>query len=1206
MSTLSNRLLLCWVLLFVPGMVQAASYTFDDTVPFAWETASTDVVWEQVDTAYPIDDDKQLVNIGFTFNFGGIDYTQVRILSNGALHFGANQGFHKDWNNENMPITTAQNGPGFEEPADRVIAPYWDDLQPGSGGTVRYSLLGSAPNRRFVVSWEAVPHYNLSGLYTAQVILYENGDIKFQYGGGATNGTSATIGVEVNDSDFTQYSFETNAVTNGDAILFSPTRHYAISHGGFADLCTATNIAISRHYGSHITDSSGFTGTINLSTSTGNGSWSLVTGSGTLTDLGGGNATYAYAAGDAGQVVLGLRNTVAETLNINLSDGTNSEDPSEDADLVFSNTGSATFLDTFGSNSYAGNDGTNNWTGDWVEFNDNNNSNSGDERIRNDQGSRRLQVQDNDGGGEGVWREADLSGFPAGATATLSFDYRRRGLDNVNDYVAIQVSADGGSSWSELGRLSGPANDGGYTTTSYDITAAMAANTRIRFITSPTMGNNDRVYFDNVQIAVDWTVSCPTLDHFVLSHNGTGIHCLAEGIAVSARLADNSVDTSYVGTIVLDTQSGAGSWTLSSGAGVFSDATPNDGLATYTFAAADNGAASFLLDYQTGTPSIDVDAYDGAIRDDDSEGLLVFSPSGFTVTAAALSNPPPGTIDTTIPAQTAASDFPLYLAAYGTTANDPVCGIIESYTGAKNLKFWSSYIDPATGTLPVQVDTVNAFGSEAAADAGASQSVTFSSGQAVITVNYADVGQISLAMKDDTVTADLPTGIRGTSNAFVVKPAGFVLSAIQRTSDGFANPGTATDENGAAFMAAGDDFSVTVTAVNSLGNATPNYGQESTPETVLLTPSLVAAGAANNPAIAFTTGFDGFVNGVDTGTDFHWDEVGIITLTPSVGDGDYLGGGDVTGTVSANVGRFYPDHFVTATTQGSFANACTSGAGFTYIGQSFGYLGSPTVTATAQSAVNTTTANYTGAWAKLTVGGVTLAYPTADNSQLDENGVLAIAVNSTAGTPSRTDNADGSLTFTLGGASADSFAYARSAGQVPPFSSDLSISLTAVSDGEASAGDTPRSINPVGNLQRFGRGFAQDVYGTMSQVGDSLVMPVGAWYLTAGNVWAQNTDDSCSTYSYTKTDTDISATAAPASPVTLSSGAGDLTLTLTGGGNPGGSSLVDTVWPSWLQFDYDGVDQLSDGNSYDDNSSATATFGIFRGDDRYLYWREAP
>ncbi|MDT8383716.1 MAG: LamG-like jellyroll fold domain-containing protein [Gammaproteobacteria bacterium] len=741
-------------------------------------------------------------------------------------------------------------------------------------------------------------------------------------------------------------------------------------------------------------------------------------------------------------------------------------------------------------------------------------------------------------------------------------------------------------------------------------------------------GNIDevRVYnnaLDAAALAIVKQASHPcsgaSIDHFVVGHDGMGINCMLEPVSVTAMLVDGvTTDTTYTGTITLDTQAGAGTWTLATGNGTFTDATAGDGLATYQFVAADNGTASFNLDYQSGIGSIDVDVYDGAIRDDDSEPNLLFSPSGFTVTAGVLTNPPSLPIDLSIPAQTAASDFNLHLTAYGQTPTDATCGVIESYDGVQSVGFWSTYMNPVTGAQAMTVDGTAIATSQAARVA---QNITFAQGQAQITVNYADVGSMALAMRDDsTGNPDLPTGIFGTSQSFVVKPAGFVLSNIRRTSDAFPNSGTAVDESGAAFMAAGDNFSVTVTAVNALGNTTPNYGQESTPESVSLTSTLVAAGAANNPAVGFTTGFASFINGVATGTDFHWDEVGIITLTPQVAPtaaettagnpGSYLGAGDVVGTVSSNVGRFYPDHFVTTKTDGSFANACTT---FNYLGQSFGYLGmgNPTVKATAVNLAGATTANYTGVWARLGTAGVSLTYPTADNTQLDEGGLALIAVTSTPGSLARADNSDGSLTFTLGGAGADSFAYVRDAAQVMPFTSDLTIELTAVDDGEASAADLspPKTITPIGNAQRFGRGYAQDVHGTMSQTGDSLSMPIGSWFYNAAGVWQLNTDDSCSSYAYTKTDAGIATTipVASASPLTLTGGVGSLTLSVSAdAGSPGGTSVVNTVWPSWLQYDVDGIDQLLDGNSYDDDFSATATFGIFRGDDRYLYWREAP
>jgi len=684
-----------------------------------------------------------------------------------------------------------------------------------------------------------------------------------------------------------------------------------------------------------------------------------------------------------------------------------------------------------------------------------------------------------------------------------------------------------------------------------------------------------------IQADMNATHPCPSLlDHFVITHDGAGINCLAETITVTAAAADGSTLTGYTGSIDLDTQTATGSWSLNSGSGSFADAVADDGLASYQFAAADAGVASFDLDYRSGPASIDVDAFEGVIRDDDTEGSLVFSPSGFVVTAAPLSNPPPASIDLSITAQTAASDFPLYIAAYGQTSTDPVCGIIEAYDGAKTLKFWSSYNDPLTGTLPVRVDGTAIAGSEATA---ATQAVSFTQGQAAITVNYADVGDIDIAMKDDTTgNPSLPTGIRGASQPFVVRPAGFVLSNIQRSSDAFANP-AATDENGTVFIAAGQPFSATVTAVNSLGNATPNYGQETSPESVLLTASLVAGGGANNPPLGFTTGFGGFSNGVATGTDFSWGEVGIITLTPSVGDGDYLGGGDVTGTASGNVGRFTPFDFnVTLDNAPAFATACGS---FTYLGQAFVYATAPQISISARNSSGAITQNYDNNWWKLADFSESYAHngslPASVTLDASGAGHAAIACSNCAGTVTTTFN--GSL------------AYVTSTLETLPFNGAVDISFPVTDGDGVSYAGNPFVISAIGfdagSEQRSGRGFAQDVYGTYASLGDVLGMPVGTQYYSSSSTWLDNSADSCTTYSYVKADSGVTTAATPASPASVTAGKGDLAIQLTGdSGDPGGVASFTFTWPGWLTG----------------TASASATFGIFRGDDRFLYWREAP
>ncbi len=200
------------LLLMLASPAMAATYSFQSD-SYSWETTTNNVVWDQTNTSYPRDDDKMVVNFtgGFSFTFGNVSYNSVRIISNGALQFGADSAFHQVYNNTSLPVSNH----------DRLILMYWDDINPRSGGTVKYEQKGTAPNRYFVVSWENVPHYSLAGTYSFQVILYENGDFKFQYGSGNAAGASATIGVEVNDSDYTLFSFNNAWGTSGTAIRWS-------------------------------------------------------------------------------------------------------------------------------------------------------------------------------------------------------------------------------------------------------------------------------------------------------------------------------------------------------------------------------------------------------------------------------------------------------------------------------------------------------------------------------------------------------------------------------------------------------------------------------------------------------------------------------------------------------------------------------------------------------------------------------------------------------------------------------------------------------------------------------------------------------------------------------------------------------------------------------------------------------------------------
>jgi hypothetical protein len=141
------------------------------------------------------------------------------------------------------------------------------------------------------------------------------------------------------------------------------------------------------------------------------------------------------------------------------------------------------------------------WATNWLEVNEADGVNAGDLRVVADLGDNSLRVKDNGtGSGEGVQRELNLSAY---SSATLSFEYRRVGLTAADRYVAVQVSNNGGSSWTELDRFAGATGgvtDANYNSVSYDISTYMAPNTRIRFMSAPNLGNDEIVYFDNVQV----------------------------------------------------------------------------------------------------------------------------------------------------------------------------------------------------------------------------------------------------------------------------------------------------------------------------------------------------------------------------------------------------------------------------------------------------------------------------------------------------------------------------------------------------------------------------------------------------------------------------------------------------------------------------------------------------------------------------------
>jgi MSHA biogenesis protein MshQ len=441
--------------------------------------------------------------------------------------------------------------------------------------------------------------------------------------------------------------------------------------------------------------------------------------------------------------------------------------------------------------------------------------------------------------------------------------------------------------------------------------------------TSTTSNTNRTVSVDFIQMRVDYAAT--STDHVSVSAANVGSTCTISNVTVVPHTAAHAAPTGGGGTLRLTTSDNKGDWSIVSGAGTLNNGTANDGLATYTYATGETAVTLGLMHTSAGTITI------GVVDNTTGTSLIVKTPAGELANSIAFAG---GGFTVTNSAGVAVSDM---TQVSGTTspvyylkATSASCGNAFNNV-AKSVDIAFECLDPLTCQSPVV--TINAYNTAGTAMAtttalsvglpNGSDPATATSYKAIslnfntnslapFTFSYPDVGSITLYLRYT------PSSIISEIIPFVVKPAGFVLSNIKRVRDNFANPGAA-NATGTGFVKSGEAFAATVTAINSQGAATPNYGHEVTPEQVKLSTTLISPAGGNNIAITcadpasatacdvtgveFPT-FGAFSAGVATGTNFAWNEVGVIALTPHVGDSDYLGTGEVIGTTSGNIGRF--------------------------------------------------------------------------------------------------------------------------------------------------------------------------------------------------------------------------------------------------------------------------------------------------------------
>lgn len=127
------------------------------------------------------------IPIPFTFNFYGVGYTSIFMGTNGVVGFTGG-GFQNGIDAQSVPSATNP---------DNVIGLFWHDMTMVATGTVTYGTTGSAPNRKFVITYTNVPGYAAPGTNNSgQVILHETTNWVDVIVQSSTSSDFKTIGIE--------------------------------------------------------------------------------------------------------------------------------------------------------------------------------------------------------------------------------------------------------------------------------------------------------------------------------------------------------------------------------------------------------------------------------------------------------------------------------------------------------------------------------------------------------------------------------------------------------------------------------------------------------------------------------------------------------------------------------------------------------------------------------------------------------------------------------------------------------------------------------------------------------------------------------------------------------------------------------------------------------------------------------------------------
>lgn len=154
----------------VDGVWGTDSYAYE-VIPFAPEPISGTSITMVDDTHVP--SGVTGYAIGFDFCFFGVVYDHFWIASNGWISF--------EKPSDAMDINWTPDGPvpddAYDVPRPAIYGP-WEDWNTGAcSNCVKYETVGTAPNRKLIVTWDEVPMFWCGTEGTFQIVLHETTNI---------------------------------------------------------------------------------------------------------------------------------------------------------------------------------------------------------------------------------------------------------------------------------------------------------------------------------------------------------------------------------------------------------------------------------------------------------------------------------------------------------------------------------------------------------------------------------------------------------------------------------------------------------------------------------------------------------------------------------------------------------------------------------------------------------------------------------------------------------------------------------------------------------------------------------------------------------------------------------------------------------------------------------------------------------------------